>query len=494
MKKSIIFLFFLASSFTTYSQPISKNAFVSDQNGDQLTNYDEMMNYLKKICNGSTILHLDTLAFSVKGRAIPLIHVQRAGKNPKTKINILLFAQQHGDEPSGKEALLQLLQEITENKLDSYFDYMNLLIVPMVNPDGAEAGTRRNGRGVDLNRNHLILTEPETQGLHILFNKYLPEVTLDMHEYYPFEDTTKRFPFIRQFDEQVGILTNLNVDSDLREMQKRELLTYIGQEVTAKGFLFGEYAVGSIAHGKTVRHSTVDIDDGRQSFGIQSTISLISEGLNGKTPTDRIQKRSLAQLTVAKSLLKWCMESPDWIKRRIAFQRQQLINSSDSIIIQMDHVSDGSQRIVPMRNIITGKDSVFHLSNFAPKVAAIKKVKRPIGYLVPISDSALVRFLDVQQISYRKSDQLPYGKVFEYNITEPKQISLEGMTIWDPVLACNPVDRTIDLNQYYFVPTKQLRVITICLAFEPNSMFGLANYSLYNYLMKKGSYPILKVD
>ena len=315
-----------------------------------------------------------------------------------------------------------------------------------------------------------------------------------MHEYYPYEDTTKKFPYIRQFDEQVGILTNLNVNSDLREMQKRELLTYIGQEVSAKGFLFGEYAVGSIANGKTVRHSTVDIDDGRQSFGIQSTISLISEGLNGKTPTDRIQKRSLAQLIVAKSLLKWCLESPDWIKRRIAFQRHQLINGTDSIIIQMDHVSDGSQRIVPMHNVITGKDSVFHLSNFAPKVAAIKKVKRPLAYLVPITDTALVRFLNAQQISYVKLDQLHNGKIFEYNIEEPKQIILEGMTIWNPTFSYSTINRKIDLNPYYFVPTNQLRVITICLAFEPNSMFGFPNYSLYNYLMKKGSYPILRVE
>ncbi|MCE1167312.1 MAG: succinylglutamate desuccinylase/aspartoacylase family protein [Sphingobacteriia bacterium] len=494
MKKRIVFLLFFASSLTTYSQSISKNVFVSDQNGDNLTNYNEMMNYLSTICKKGSVLHLDTLAFSVKGRAIPLIHVKTDDKSIKNKINVLLFAQQHGDEPSGKEALLQLIQEIADDKLDSYLDYMNLLIVPMVNPDGAEAGTRRNGRGVDLNRNHLILTEPETQGLHKLFNKYLPEVTLDMHEYYPYEDTTKKFPYIRQFDEQVGILTNLNVNSDLREMQKRELLTYIGQEVSAKGFLFGEYAVGSIANGKTIRHSTVDIDDGRQSFGIQSTISLISEGLNGKTPTDRIQKRSLAQLIVAKSLLKWCLESPDWIKRRIAFQRHQLINGTDSIIIQMDHVSDGSQRIVPMHNVITGKDSVFHLSNFAPKVAAIKKVKRPLAYLVPITDTALMRFLNAQQISYVKLDQLHNGKIFEYNITEPKQIILEGMTIWDPTFSYSPINREIDLNQYYFVPTNQLRVITICLAFEPNSMFGLANYSLYNYLIKKGSYPILRVE
>jgi len=494
MKNTLSLLFLILISLPIYSQPKKDKSPSSPHLSASLTGYVEMTQFLEKICRENPYLHYDTLAFSIKGRAIPFISVYKEDSLDKSKLNILLFAQQHGDEPSGKEALLMMLKDIAENKMDEYIEHMNLFIIPMLNPDGAEAGTRRNGRGVDLNRNHLILTEPETHGLHNLFNKYLPEVTLDMHEYYPFDDTTSKFPYIRQFDEQVGILTNLNIDSDILELEKRELLTFINQEVSAKGFLFGEYAVGSIANGKTVRHSTVDIDDGRQSFGIQSTISLISEGLNGKTPTERLEKRRLAQYLVAKSLLQWCMSSPDWIKRRITYQRNQLSKSDDSIVIQMDHFPDGSLRIVPMRNIITNKDSVFQISNFAPKIKSIKKVKRAKGYLVPISDSALVRFLNAHQITYTKANKISTGKVYQYFIVEPIQILLEGMSVWNPTYTYSLVEKDKNLDEYYFIPTAQLKAITITLAFEPNSMFGLANYALYNYLMKKGSYPILRVE
>ncbi|MDZ7762884.1 MAG: hypothetical protein U5K00_00445 [Melioribacteraceae bacterium] len=48
----------------------------------------------------------------------------------------------------------------------------------------------------DLNRNHLILTEPETIGLHKLFNEYHFEVTMDVHEYYPFGKSAEEYGYV----------------------------------------------------------------------------------------------------------------------------------------------------------------------------------------------------------------------------------------------------------------------------------------------------------
>jgi murein tripeptide amidase MpaA len=62
---------------------------------------------------------------------------------------------------------------------------MDIAIVPQMNPDGSEQNQRRNGNNADLNRNHLILTEPETMALHRFFDNYLFEVTMDIHEYFP---------------------------------------------------------------------------------------------------------------------------------------------------------------------------------------------------------------------------------------------------------------------------------------------------------------------
>ena len=43
---------------------------------------------------------------------------------------------------------------------------VDLYLMPMLNPDGAEAHRRFTSTGADLNRDHLLLAQPETQALH----------------------------------------------------------------------------------------------------------------------------------------------------------------------------------------------------------------------------------------------------------------------------------------------------------------------------------------
>ena len=60
---------------------------------------------------------------------------------------------------------------------------------------------------MDLNRNHLILTEPETIALHKLFDEYLFEVSMDVHEYAPYGETWKNYGYRFNNDEEIDGLT-----------------------------------------------------------------------------------------------------------------------------------------------------------------------------------------------------------------------------------------------------------------------------------------------
>lgn len=83
----------------------------------------------------------------------------------------------HGDEPSGPQALLELLQE------DFFDQRAEWQICPMLNPVGMEAGTRENGEGVDLNRDYLNRLSIEAR-IHVawLEQQPVPELFVSLHE------------------------------------------------------------------------------------------------------------------------------------------------------------------------------------------------------------------------------------------------------------------------------------------------------------------------
>ena len=46
------------------------------------------------------------------------------------------------------------------NEDSALLDKLDLVLVPLVNPDGSDDGQRRNANDMDLNRNHVVLSKP----------------------------------------------------------------------------------------------------------------------------------------------------------------------------------------------------------------------------------------------------------------------------------------------------------------------------------------------
>ena len=124
---------------------------------------------------------------SVEGRPIEL-HVR--GQGPEV---VLVMATIHGNEPAGTPIAHALL-----GHLDAHPDLLlgrQVLVMPLVNPDGHAAKTRGNARGVDLNRNFeapnrvdrtrygtRALSEPESQTVERVVRLYRPTRILSLHQ------------------------------------------------------------------------------------------------------------------------------------------------------------------------------------------------------------------------------------------------------------------------------------------------------------------------
>jgi hypothetical protein len=91
----------------------------------------------------------------------------------------------HGGEESGTEGSLRVLYELADRSDCAARQILaNAIVVllPIQNPDGREADTRRNYYGFDMNRDWFARTQPETDAKLELLRKFPGPLFIDAHE------------------------------------------------------------------------------------------------------------------------------------------------------------------------------------------------------------------------------------------------------------------------------------------------------------------------
>ncbi|MBW3582890.1 MAG: hypothetical protein KY455_07310 [Euryarchaeota archaeon] len=129
---------------------------------------------------------LELLGMSGEGRPIYLAIVADPDSPVpmEERVRTFIFTQQHGNEPAGTPAALTLLDDIAKGgSIAETLENQVLILLPMVNPDGAEKEQRRNSQDRDINRDHIGLETPEANLLHDVLNRFDPHVAMDHHEY-----------------------------------------------------------------------------------------------------------------------------------------------------------------------------------------------------------------------------------------------------------------------------------------------------------------------
>ena len=491
MNKLIAVILSLSIQIIAQQTPLEKN------NYNKLTSYNELTDYVYQLESSSEILNVEAIGKSVEGRNLYALKFSNSefGKDT-SKIKILIFAQQHGDEQSGKEGALLLARELSKPENVYLFDKIDFVLIPQMNPDGSEKDVRMNADNMDLNRNHLILTEPETIALHKLFDEYLFEATMDVHEYYPYTEDYLQYGYIKNFDEQVGTTTNPNVSEKIRNFSNEEYLPFIAAYLNDRSFSFHNYIPGGPPEISLIRHSTYDINDGRQSLGIQNSFSFIQEGKNGRDSIDNIQRRTDGQANGMFAFLEFIYKNKNKIKSLVTEERSKLISGevNDSVAIQMDHIKTGEKLNLTLYSLYTHSDTLIIVEDYRPVVQSTYDVKRPLGYLVPkklteLYDWALRQNLVISDFEFMQGYDFQ-----QYLVREIDSIDFEGDTIVNPDVELREVQEEINENNYYFIPSNQLKNNLIVTALEPKSILGLVTYKQYAHLLKAENYfPVLRV-
>src|SRR5580704_5468991 len=151
-------------------------------------------------------LVLGSLGRSQQGRDIPYLVFTNEGLADAGAIVALgrpilwFIGLQHGNEPAGGEAMLALIAMLAEGDLKPFLGKVSVVVVPRANPDGAAAFTRATASRADLNRDHILLTLPESAALHAALIALPPDVVIDAHEFSVANRWLQKFAVIEASD------------------------------------------------------------------------------------------------------------------------------------------------------------------------------------------------------------------------------------------------------------------------------------------------------
>lgn len=464
--------------------PIETNNFA------RATSHDELLEFVRCADDLSSRVSVVMIGRTTQGREIPLVILSRDGMAvPRTRL--LLFAQQHGNEPSGKEAALMLIAQAVREDLDPLLAEMDVLIIPSVNPDGNEAGKRRNGAGADLNRDHLLLLQPETRAVHDVYNRWMPEATLDVHEFGAASAEWQRAGYVRAIDEQFGLPTNRNVASSIVALGRDKLFPFLDTRLREAGVRFFSYAIGG-GPGDTVRHSTTDINDGRQSLAILHSFSLILEGRNGREMNDDLRRRTRGQLTAIRAYLAFVARHHDGISSLVATERRQLTYATGPVAMQMNHFPDGSLLTMPVKTFPGGRDSTILLP-YTPVVRTLYEVTRPRAYYIPRAQSQILDLLARHGVQMQS---IPRDTVIDVEVYADVRFAaamVEGDTAYFSQPEARKISRPVSAGDV-IVPVHQFRSTMIVSALEPSSLWGIAQYPAFAWMRGlNGEYPVYRM-
>ncbi len=194
------------------------------------------------------LFHVVEEGRSGEGRRLTLLAL---GSGP---LKVLLWSQMHGDEPTATSALVDLLSFLGRRRgsaaEERLLSSLTLYFLPMLNPDGAERGTRRNAQGIDINRDALRLATPEGRFLKEVRDRFRPSLGYNLHNLSPL---TRAGP-----DGQQVALAFLSVAGDEAATETE------GRRTTKRLAVFLRDALSPWAAGKLARY---DADYTARAFG-----------------------------------------------------------------------------------------------------------------------------------------------------------------------------------------------------------------------------------
>jgi predicted deacylase len=366
---------------------------------DTFTSQEEMIAFVARMAARARNLHVGSLGKSQEGRDLPYLVFTAEGSGEAAAIKgrerpiVWLVGQQHGNEPAGGEAMLALASALADGELKPLLDRITVVIVPRANPDGAAAFVRGSANGFDLNRDHLLLTLPETRGLHAKMAELPPDMVIDAHEFSVANRWIEKFNALQGADAMFLHATHPAVARETTGLAENLFRPAMEAALTRHGLKPFWYLTTSFrVEDKTVSMGGNAPGISRNHFGLTGAVSFLVETRGVGIRREGYQRRVATHYVAARAALETAAAEAPRVRMAVMQARQAIAAARDDLVV--GHRIATVKMTLPMVDPETAADKPVEVDfRDSRKITVTATRPRPAGYIVAPEAGAAVEAL-----------------------------------------------------------------------------------------------------
>ena len=338
--------------------------------------------------------------------------IVRADSERNNKPVIYAGAQLHGDEPTGSEGALAVMQMLCSSEHADKLNDMSIIIMPRLSPESAYHMHRQQIRDrYDPNREKLFLQMEENIAPTLVQGLFMPHITVDMHENMagylianqmwggPVDLWVGQAPFSFHGDEIEDYITE-------------DFTQHLYRNVEENGLLAVPYLMGTTASSL----------QGQIQPGMFGSLALLLESRSINVGIDYYERRVHSQVVGLMTVIDKTIEDADQILDMVEARRAWLVeqgglyDETDPIILDAE-VSGSKAKSYNRKTLYydgTLEDNYISFSYFD---TAARTRTRPTGYLI---DAAVARAVpDTTRVNQTDIVTMLANHHIEYFYLEP---------------------------------------------------------------------------
>jgi hypothetical protein len=486
----------VARRFAEPAETFSTPAFVAGK--QDFTSYAEMRAFLDAVASRTNAIEIAVIGTSQQGREIPAVRFKRTGAPSRPRV--LLVGQQHGNEPGGGEALLALIAMLADGRLSALTGQLDIVIVPRLNPDGAESFVRTSANGIDINRDHILLRTSEAEALARLGAAHSPHLVVDFHEFHAAGPWLSALGVLARHDITVQYAMTPGIPDMLAKAQAQLFHTPLLQSLDRKGFAHEWYHFPAGERGeRTVSMGGLGAGIARNTFGLKNAVSFLLETRGIGIGRLHLARRVAAHVAAAEALLRAAADNAEALIGLKSAVEAAVAGRIVGTPVGLHAEPVGERRLLAVLDPHQGSDRQLELRwlsslHFDTRLSR----PRPLAYLLQPADRRVVEVLRVHGVTMAPVAGIRRLRVEGYRLKRLEMISRYATA----APRSPPVAVDIEPEEFapdpgaVLVPLDQPLANIAHIILEPESPWGtLANGLIMSFSGEKlNVYRVLSVE